>query len=671
MAPTRLRREAGKVTNHQLMANSLRMLAIDAVNAANSGHPGMPMGMADIATVLWHDFLQFDPKAPTWFGRDRFILSNGHGSMLQYALLHLTGFDLSLNELKNFRQLHSKTPGHPELGHTAGVETTTGPLGQGLANGIGMALAARILAATFNKPEFKLVDNYTYVFVGDGCLMEGISHEACSLAGTLKLNKLIVIYDDNGISIDGKVDAWFSEDVASRFRAYDWEVIHGVDGHNHKEITHAIKAAQGKDKPVLIMCKTQIGFGSPNFVGTAKSHGAPLGSAERALTAETLGWHAEPFIIADEIYRAWDATAVGAARSSAWQKMFTAYQQRYPELAAEFTRRIAGELPNDWSKLCTKFISEMQNIGDKATRQSSAAWLALAQKHLPELIGGSADLTGSNGTLFPGAVMQAPQNPAGNYIEYGVREFGMAAIMNGMAAYGGVLPYAGTFLVFSDYSKNALRMSAIMHLKVIHVLTHDSFMLGEDGPTHQPVEHLAALRAIPNLDTWRPADCVEVAISWQEALAHRGPSALCLTRQTLKNNAYTAEQIANIKQGAYILADAENFTAIIIATGSEVELAIAAQQELLQQKIKVRVVSMPCMERFLRADKHYQQQVLPAGKKVFAIEAASSMPWFRFASGAEYIIALDEFGASAPAEILQEHFGFTVKNLVQKVGAHL
>ena len=650
------------------MANAVRMLSIDAVNQANSGHPGMPMGMADIATVLWHDFLKHNPNDPNWHNRDRFILSNGHGSMLQYALLHLSGYDVSLEDLRNFRQLNSNTAGHPERGHTPGVETTTGPLGQGLANAVGMALAAKMLAKQFNRTDFDLIDHYTYVFAGDGCLMEGISHEACSLAGTLGLDKLIVFYDANNISIDGDINGWYSENVAQRFQAYGWDVIADIDGHDHTAIKTAISAARSKNKPVLVICKTKIGFGSPNLVGTAKSHGAPLGPEERELVAQQLNWQEAPFVIPEDIYSAWrkDATA-----QQEWQELFNNYQQEHPELAQQLLRRVQQELPANWEELCANFITEMQAMDAKATRQSSNAWLNLAQPHLAELVGGSADLTGSNGTLFKNARTVSANNIAGNYISYGVREFGMAAIMNGMAAYGGIIPYGGTFLVFSDYSKNAIRMAALMGLKVIHVLTHDSIALGEDGPTHQPIEHLSALRSIPNIDTWRPADNIEVAIAWQESIAHNGPSALCLTRQKVPNNTLDAAQITKIKQGAYVVQDATDYAAIIIASGSEVGLAMDAAEKLDTAGIKVRVVSMPCMERFIRASKDYQQQVLPQGSIVFTVEAAASMPWYRFASSTEHILAIDSFGASAPASDLMEHFGFTINNLVEKIKTQL
>ncbi|MCB1715900.1 MAG: transketolase, partial [Candidatus Competibacteraceae bacterium] len=588
------------------------------VQQANSGHPGMPMGMADIAEVLWNEFLRHNPTNPDWADRDRFVLSNGHGSMLLYSLLHLSGYDLPLAELRNFRQLHSKTPGHPEYSDTPGVETTTGPLGQGLANAVGMALAERQLAATFNRPDHSIVDHYTYVFLGDGCLMEGVSHEACSLAGTLGLGKLIALYDDNGISIDGKVQGWFSEDVPKRFEAYGWQVISNVDGHDAEAIKAAIaEARQTTDRPSLICCKTQIGYGSPNKAGTHGVHGAPLGADEIAATRAHIGWSYPPFEVPQSIYAGWDARAEGARREAAWQETFELYRQAYPELAAEFERRLAGELPADWSKHYADYIEQTVAAGASlATRSASQQALNALGPLLPEMLGGSADLTGSNNTNWQGSVAISAEQ-AGNYLHYGVREFGMGAIMNGIALHGGLIPYGGTFLVFSDYARNAIRMGALMGQRVIYVLTHDSIGLGEDGPTHQPVEHMASLRLIPNLALWRPCDAVETAVAWQVALERRnGPTCLILSRQKLQHQTRTAEQLQAVRRGGYILLDTDGSPeAIIIATGSEVDVAMVAARQLNEQGRRIRVVSMPAVNAFEAQDETYRESVLPAAVK--------------------------------------------------------
>jgi transketolase len=647
----------------QALANALRALSIDAVNQANSGHPGMPMGMADIATVLWQDFFKHNPKDPQWWNRDRFILSNGHGSMLQYALLHLTGYDLSLKELKNFRQLHSKTPGHPEHAETPGIETTTGPLGQGFANAIGMALAEKILAAEFNTADFALIDHFTYVFLGDGCLMEGISHEAASLAGTWQLGKLIAFWDDNGISIDGDVSAWFTENTPERFRAYGWQVMTSVDGHNPDEIAAAIKNAQKETKkPTLICCKTTIGFGSPHRAGTADVHGSPLGEEETRLSKAQLGWPYEPFMIPEDIYHAWDAREKGESEERTWDKLWHDYQDQYPALAQQLRRRKASLLPENWASIMQDLLQKSRENNKKmATRKSSQFCLNHFAPALTELVGGSADLTGSNGTLWKDAQVFSAINPQGHYIHYGVREFAMSAIMNGLALYGGFMPFGGTFLTFSDYARNAVRMAALMKQKVIFVYTHDSIGLGEDGPTHQAVEHTASLRLIPNLQVWRPCDLTETAIAWQSALEYAGPSALLLTRQDVVAQTYHDEQVKNISRGGYILFEPqEKVRAIILATGSEVEMAMNVAKKLSG----VRVVSMPCVELFLKQSSEYQIQVLPAEvTHRVAIEAGVPDTWYRFVGLQGKILGIEQFGLSAPAEALYEYFGLTEKCL--------
>ena len=658
--------------SHRDLANAIRALSMDAVQQANSGHPGMPMGMADIAEVLWNDFLRHNPTHPQWADRDRFVLSNGHGSMLLYSLLHLTGYDLPLSELRHFRQLGSKTPGHPEYGHAPGVETTTGPLGQGLANAVGMALAEQILAATFNRPEHIIVDHHTYVLLGDGCLMEGVSHEACSLAGTLKLGKLIGFYDDNGISIDGEVKGWFSEDVPKRFEAYGWHVVPAVDGHNPAAVKTALEQArQVTDRPSLICCKTQIGYGSPNKAGTHGVHGAPLGADEVAATRANIGWAHPLFEIPQSIYAAWDARNHGARQEADWQECFELYRQAHPELAAEFERRMAGDLPAGWPEDYAEFIAQATAAGESlATRSASQKALNALGPLLPEMLGGSADLTGSNNTNWKGSVVVSAEQTGGNYLHYGVREFGMGAIMNGVALHGGFIPYGGTFLVFSDYARNAIRMAALMRQRVIYVLTHDSIGLGEDGPTHQPVEHLASLRLLPNLSLWRPCDAVETAVAWQAALERRsGPSCLALSRQKLKHQPRSDEQVRAIRRGGYVLLDSDNTPqAIIIATGSEVESAVAAAQQLNAQGRRVRVVSMPSVDVFEAQDSAYRESVLPTAVKArLVVEAGVGTAWYKYAGEQGRIISLNRFGESAPAERLFEHFGFTAADILRAV----
>jgi len=652
------------------LANAIRALSMDAVETAKSGHPGMPMGMADIAEVLWSDFLSHNPKNPYWVNRDRFVLSNGHGSMLLYALLHLTGYELSLEELKRFRQLHSKTAGHPERSEIPGVETTTGPLGQGLANAVGMALAEKLLALRFNRPHYKIVDHYTYVFVGDGCLMEGISHEVCSLAGTLKLGKLIVVYDDNLISIDGNVSGWFTDDTAKRFEAYGWKVIAGIDGHNAESIkTALVSAAIDSGKPTLICCKTIIGFGAPKKQGTEATHGAPLGKEEIAAAREVLQWPYPPFFVPEEIRSAWNAVEAGEKREQAWNALFTLYQKEYPELAAEFTRRMTGELPNDWAEHADAYIAQMQREGHNvASRKASQMALDAFAPKVSELIGGSADLAHSNLTLWKGSKSVTVEGDNANYIFFGVREFGMTAISNGIALHGGFIPYDATFLVFSDYARNAVRMSALIPAHTIHIYTHDSIGLGEDGPTHQPIEHLASLRYIPNNHVWRPCDAVESAVAWKAAIERRNsPSCLIFSRQTLSHQFRTEEQVAMIRHGGYVLSDPldTKFQAIIIATGSEVDLAMRAARELGAQGIGVRVVSMPCTQVFEQQPLAYRESVLPSWCSArIAIEAGVSGYWRQYVGLAGAVIGIDTFGASAPAESLFEHFGFTVERVV-------
>ena len=649
-------------------ANAIRALSMDAVQKANSGHPGAPMGMADIAEVLWHGQLKHNPNNPHWVDRDRFVLSNGHGSMLIYSLLHLTGYDVTLDDLKNFRQLNSRTPGHPELGYTPGVETTTGPLGQGIANAVGFALAEKIMAAQFNRDGHNIVDHQTYVFLGDGCMMEGISHEVCSLAGTLGLNKLTAFYDDNGISIDGQVTGWFSDDTPRRFESYGWHVIRNVDGHNADELEVALEAARESDKPTLICCKTTIGFGSPNKAGSESSHGAPLGLEEIELTKKELGWEYGPFEVPTRLYEEWDAKAKGQAAEDEWNQRFAAYAVEYPELAAEFKRRMAGDLPADFADKAAAYIAEVVAKGESiASRKASQNSLNAYGPLLPELLGGSADLAGSNLTLWSGCKGVTVDDATGNYVFYGVREFGMSAIMNGIALHGGLIPYGATFLMFMEYARNAVRMSALMKQRVLYVFTHDSIGLGEDGPTHQPIEQLASLRTTPNLDTWRPADAVESAVAWKYALERQhGPSALIFSRQNLDHQARSEQQIAAIEQGGYILRDCQGEPELIlIATGSEVGLAVQAYQALTEQGRKVRVVSMPCTSVFDAQSAEYKQSVLPieVGARI-AIEAAHADYWYKYVGLDGRVIGMHSYGESAPAGQLFEVFGFTLDNVL-------
>ena len=661
------------MTDRRQLANAIRFLSMDAVQRANSGHPGMPMGMADIAEVLFNDHLKHNPANPQWWDRDRFVVSNGHGSMLLYSVLHLSGYGISLDDLKNFRQLHSPTPGHPEYGEAPGVETTTGPLGQGLANAVGMALAEKLLAARYNTEHFTLVDHVTWVFAGDGCLMEGISHEVCSLAGTLGLGKLIVFYDDNGISIDGEVEGWFTDDTPARFRAYGWQVIEAVDGHDPAAVDQAIRAARGhSEQPTLICCKTTIGYGSPNKAGTADTHGAPLGEAEIAATRQALNWPHAPFEVPEAIRSAWDARQAGQTREDEWQKIWVAYRDAHAGRASEFERRMRGELPEGFDKLLATTLEQMQADASKvATRKASAMALEVLCKALPEMLGGSADLTGSNNTDWSGSVDVNDDPANGNYIFYGVREFGMTAIANGLALHGGFIPYTGTFLVFSDYARNAVRMSALIPTGAIHVYTHDSIGLGEDGPTHQPVEHLASLRLIPNLDVWRPCDKVETLAAWGAAIARRnGPTALVLTRQGLAHQARSDEQIANIRRGGYVLHDPEHgdAQAAIMASGSEVGLAMAAAEVLAADGVGVRVISMPNPDLFEAQDADYRQSVLPAALSArVAVEAGVSRYWRPLVGDRGMIIGVDRFGASAPAERLFAEYGFSADQVAEAV----
>ena len=657
------------------LANAIRALSMDAVEAAKSGHPGMPMGMADIAQVLWGDFLRHNPADPKWPGRDRFVLSNGHGSMLLYSLLHLTGYDLPIDQLKKFRQLHSKTAGHPEASEFPGIETTTGPLGQGLANAVGFALAEKVLAARFNQADNKLVDNRTYVFLGDGCLMEGISHEVSSLAGTWQLGKLIAFYDDNGISIDGEVHGWFTDDTHKRFEAYGWQVIGPIDGHDADAIKAAIVSAQeNENNPTLIICKTIIGFGAPNKQGTESVHGAALGKDEVAAARKTLGWDSPPFVVPDEIYAGWDARNVGAEREAAWNEKFAQYKKAHPELAAEFERRTKGELPADFHTQADAFIAKLQKEGlNIASRKASQMTLDAYGPLLPELIGGSADLAPSNLTIWKGSKDVRSNDARANYVHYGVREFGMSAISNGLALYGGFIPYDATFLVFSDYARNAVRMSALIPTGVIHVYTHDSIGLGEDGPTHQPVEHLASLRLIPNNRVWRPCDAVESAVAWKAAIERReGPDCLIFSRQNLPHQQRTDEQVGLIQLGGYVLSDpaSAKFDAIIIATGSEVGLAMEAMRSLAQQNIQVRVVSMPCAEVFDRQPLAYREGVLPSWcRKRVAVEAGVTAYWRKYVGLDGAVVGIDRFGASAPAEQLFTYFDITATAVADAVKA--
>ncbi|MDR6349546.1 transketolase [Pantoea sp. SORGH_AS_0659] len=666
------------MSSRRELANAIRALSMDAVQKANSGHPGMPMGMADIAEVLWRDVLKHNPNNPAWADRDRFILSNGHGSMLLYSLLHLTGYDLPMEELKKFRQLHSKTPGHPELGYTPGVETTTGPLGQGLANAVGLAIAERTLAAQFNRPGHDIVDHHTYVFMGDGCLMEGISHEVSSLAGTLGLGKLIGFYDHNGISIDGETEGWFTDDTHKRFEAYNWHVIgsaEGIDGHDSAAIAAAIKEAQSvTDKPSLIICRTTIGFGSPNKAGKEESHGAALGEQEVALTRQKLGWHYPPFEIPKEIYQQWDAKEAGAQREKSWDDKFAAYKEAHPELAQEFTRRLSGEMPANWSSEVQKFVEELQANPQKiASRKASQNTLEVFGKLLPEFLGGSADLAPSNLTIWSGS-KSIKEDTAGNYIHYGVREFGMTAIGNGIAHHGGFVPYTATFLMFVEYARNAVRMAALMKARQVLVYTHDSIGLGEDGPTHQPVEQIASLRVTPNMSVWRPCDQVETAVAWQAAVErHHGPTALILSRQNLLQPERSKEQVANIARGGYVLQDSNGTPdAIIIATGSEIEIALGAADKLTAAGHKIRVVSLPSTDVFDKQDVAYRESVLPSGVKArVAVEAGIADYWYKYVGLDGAIVGMTTFGESAPAGKLFPEFGFTVENIVSHTEALL
>jgi transketolase len=652
------------------LANAIRALAMDAVEKAKSGHPGAPMGMAEIAEVLWNHHLRHNPANPKWPDRDRFVLSNGHGSMLLYALLHLTGYDLSMEDIKQFRQLHSKTPGHPEYGYAPGVETTTGPLGQGIANAVGMALAEKLLAHQFNKPGFDIVNHHTYVFMGDGCMMEGISHEACALAGTWKLNKLIAFWDDNGISIDGHVEHWFTEDVCKRFEAYGWNVIPNVDGHSFEAVEAAVQQAkQSTDRPTLIQCKTIIGKGSPNKAGTHDVHGAALGHEEVEATRKHMGWNYPPFEIPQDVYEGWDAKTKGEGLEKLWNNKFAEYERAYPAEAAEFKRRMAGELPANWAEHVKTAIAAVNAKGETvATRKASQIAINALAPVLPEFVGGSADLTGSNLTNWTGCHPIRHGNP-GNYISYGVREFGMAAIMNGMALHGGILPFGGTFLMFSEYARNALRMAALMKQRVIHVFTHDSIGLGEDGPTHQPIEQTATLRLMPNMSVWRPCDTVETMVAWAKAVEKRdGPTSLILSRQNLPFIQRSEAQIAQIERGGYVLSDCEGAPQVVlIATGSEVELALKSQAALKAEGIAARVVSMPSTDAFDRQDAAYKDSVLPPGVKRVAIEAGVRDGWWKYVGCDGAVVGIDRFGESAPASVLFKEFGFTVENVVNTV----
>ena len=649
------------------MANAIRALSIDAIDKANSGHPAIPLGMADIAQVLWSDYLNYSPKNPNWINRDRFILSNGHGSMLLYSLLHLTGYDLSLDEIKNFRQLHSKTPGHPESHLTDGVETTTGPLGQGLANAVGMAIAEKTLAATYNKKNFKIIDHNTYVFAGDGCLMEGISHEVCSLAGTLKLNKLIVFYDDNGISIDGKVDGWFTDDTVKRFKSYNWNVIADVDGHSSNDLINSIeRALTSQDQPTLICCKTKIGFGSPNKEGTASSHGAPFGDKETNLTKESLEWEHGPFEIPDDIYSAWNRIEKGSALENQWGQIFDKYKIQYPHEGKELERRLSAELPDAWIQSSQNFIKSCNEKKETiATRKASQNSIEAYAKVIPEMMGGSADLAASNLTMWSGS-KEIKEFSNGNYINYGVREFGMSAIMNGLSAHSGFIPYGGTFLTFSDYAKNAIRMSAIMNLKNIYVFTHDSIGLGEDGPTHQSIEHINSLRDIPNNTVIRPCDTLETAVAWKYALENKGPTCLVLSRQNCEFQNRTSEQIALINKGAYILKDSDNIDIILIATGSEIGITMKASEDLESKGINTRVVSMLSAEIFDKQDITYKEEIFPPTiENRISIEAGSTSFWYKYVGLKGKVLGIDTFGESAPGNELLEYFGFTSQNIVE------
>jgi len=659
------------MTTRRQLANAIRALSMDAVQKANSGHPGMPMGMADIAQVLWADHLKHNPGNPQWADRDRFVLSNGHGSMLLYSLLHLTGYPLDMEQLRNFRQFGSHTAGHPEVDLHLGIETTTGPLGQGLANAVGMALAEKLLAATFNRPGHEVVDHRTWVFLGDGCLMEGVSHEACALAGTLKLGKLTCFYDDNGISIDGEVHGWFTDDTPKRFEAYGWHVVRDVDGHDPAAVERAIVAARAEvERPSLICCKTIIGWGSPNKQGTEATHGAALGEAEVAATRKHIDWPYEPFVVPEDIKAAWDGRKAGAGAEQAWQDRMAAYRQAHPELAAELERRLRGELPAGWRGAIEEFMRAAQEKPTAlATRSSSQKALDVLGAAIPEMLGGSADLTGSNNTNHRGSQAVTADGLGGNYLHYGVREFGMTAIMNGVALHGGFVPYGGTFLVFSDYARNAVRMAALMKQRVILVYTHDSIGLGEDGPTHQPVEHVASLRLIPNMQVWRPCDTVETAVAWTSAIERvDGPTSLILSRQALAPMDRTPAQLADVVRGGYVLLDCGGKPdCVLIATGSEVGLAVDAAHRLTEAGRRVRVVSMPCTAVFDTQPQQYRDSVLPPGVPCVAIEAGVRDAWWRYVGGNGAVIGMDSFGASAPAKKLFEHFGFTPDNVVRTV----
>ena len=653
-------------------ANAIRALSMDAVQKANSGHPGAPMGMADIAEVLWTQYLKHNPNNPNWADRDRFVLSNGHGSMLVYSLLHLTGYDLSIDDIKDFRQLHSKTPGHPEYGYTPGVETTTGPLGQGLANAVGMAVAEKLMAARFNKGTHTPVDHRTWCFVGDGCLMEGVSHEACSLAGTLGLGKLTVVYDDNGISIDGEIEGWFTDDTPARFAAYGWHVIPNVDGHDAQAVSRAIDEAIAETgRPTIICCKTTIGKGSPNKQGTESCHGSPLGDGEIDLTREALGWSYEPFVVPEEIYAHWDARESGADAEASWNGALESYRNDYPELADEFERRMRGELPDEFMKGVDDFIAQcVANESDVASRKASQQAIAALAPTLPELLGGSADLAGSNLTLWPEARGADATNSEANYLYYGVREFAMAAMMNGIALHGGFIPFGGTFLIFMEYARNAVRMAALMRQRAIYVFTHDSVGLGEDGPTHQPVEQLSSMRSTPNLDTWRPCDAVESAIAWKQAIVRQdGPSALVFSRQTLPHQVGAAERVSDVARGAYVLREEQGeLEAIVIATGSEVALAIDAAEKLSAAGRGVRVVSMPCADVFERQDAVYREAVLPSHILArVAVEASHMDWWYKYVGLDGRVVGMSSFGESAPGPQLMKEFGFTVANVVDAI----
>ena len=658
------------------LADAVRVLSMDAVQRAGSGHPGAPMGLADIAEVLWNDYFRHNPANPGWFDRDRFVLSNGHAAMLLYSLLHLSGYDLSLQQLRNFRQLHSHTPGHPEYGCAPGVETTTGPLGQGLANAVGMALAEKILAARFNRPEFEIVDHYTYVFVGDGCLMEGISHEACSLAGTLGLSKLILVYDDNGVSIDGRVEGWFTDDTPRRFEAYGWHVVEGVDGHDAKAVVRAFDLARSEtSRPSILCCKTTIGFGSPGKQGTADCHGAPLGEEEIARARETLGWSHPPFEVPEELYAGWNAGERGGELEAAWNGKLAAYEAAHPRLADEFRRRMRGELPEDWDIRSTAFIGSVYEAGgDMATRKASGGALAAYGEILPELLGGSADLAASNVVLNAGSKRVAARDADGNYVYFGVREFAMTAMASGIHLHGGFIVYCATFLTFSDYARNAVRLAALMKRSVILVYTHDSIGLGEDGPTHQPIEHLSSLRMIFNLDVWRPCDAVESAIAWKCAIERGdGPSALAFSRQTLPHVERSGEQLAHIPRGGYVLFDSADqaerpLDLVLIATGSEVALTLEACSQLDANGRCVRLVSMPCAEAFERQDEVYRRSVLPQGVRCLVVEAAATDWWYKYAGSDGRVFGMESYGESAPGGVLFKHFGFTVERIAQAAG---